>query len=231
MPSMTASTSAAPDPTAEPTRRERNRARRHGAIEAAALELFSEQGYENTTVEEIAGRADVSLRTFFRYFATKDQTVLSDLPPTDGELRRQLLEHPPTPDVWTLLHSTYCEIAQHHTLDALRRIKARYRLIHSTPALLARHAEYNRLEQQEVVRVLLERGAGLDEDELTLIVAVAYTTIWHAVERWASEATTAPLADELDRAFRSLPIALGARELHGDGYLAPDEAYKNERAS
>ena len=201
---------AAPVTAPEPTRRERNRVRRHEAIEAAALELFSEQGYENTTVEEIAGRADVSLRTFFRYFSSKDQTVFSDLPPSDGELGRQLLTHPPTDDVWAVLRTCYCDIARRHTPDALHRIKARYRLIHSTPALLARHAEYNRLEQREVVQALLERGTGLDEAELTLVVAVAYTTIWHAVERWVSEATNAPLADELDAAFLSLPIALRA---------------------
>ena len=109
-----------------------------------------------------------------------------------------------------MLRTCYCDIARQHTPDALHRIKTRYRLIHSTPALLARHAEYNQLEQREVVRVLLERGAGLDEAELTLIVAVAYTTIWHAVERWVSEATNAPLADELDAAFLSLPTALSA---------------------
>lgn len=204
---------AAPATTPEPTRRERNRARRHEAIEVAALELFSDRGYESTTVEEIAERADVSMRTFFRYFASKDQTVFRHLPPTDGELGQRLLTHAPTDDVWTLLRTCYCEIARQHTPDALRRIRARYRLIHSTPALLARHAEYNRLEQQEVVRVLLERGTGLDESRLTLIVAVAYTTIWHAVERWVSGATTVQLADELDAAFASLPLALTAGDL------------------
>ena len=202
--------SAATATAPEPNRRERNRVRRHEAIEAAALDLFAERGYESTTVEEIAQRADVSMRTFFRYFASKDQTVFNDLPPTDGELGQRLLTHAPTDDVWTLLRTCYCDIARHHTPDALRRIKTRYRLIHSTPALLARHAEYNRLEQREVVRALLERGTDLDEAELTLIVAVAYTTIWHAVERWVSQATASPLADELEAAFLSLPAAITA---------------------
>ena len=89
--------------------------RRHGAIEAAALELFSEQGYEHTTIEEITGRADMSMRTFFRYFASKDQTVFGDLPPSDGKLGRQLLTHPPTDDIWTLLRTCYCDIARQRT--------------------------------------------------------------------------------------------------------------------
>ena len=48
------------------------------ALHAAAMELFREQGYGDTTVEEIADRADVSARTFFRYYASKESVVFAD---------------------------------------------------------------------------------------------------------------------------------------------------------
>lgn len=199
-------------PSAPPTRRERNRARRHDAIEAAALALFTEQGYEGTTVEDIAERADVSMRTFFRYFATKDQTVFNDLPPTDGAISQQILTRPSTEDPWTKLNRSYCAIARRHSDDELQRIRTRYRLIRATPALLARHAEHNRQEQREVVRALLEADPEASADDLALLVSVAYTTIWHAVDRWAATDSAngggENLADALERTFDKLPRAL-----------------------
>ena len=58
--------------------RERKKARTRAAIQAAALSLFREQGYDETTVQQIAAAAEVSESTFFRYFPTKAEVVLWD---------------------------------------------------------------------------------------------------------------------------------------------------------
>src|SRR5207237_10604602 len=58
--------------------RERKKVRTRGAIQHHALRLFREQGYEETTVSQIAEAAEVSESTFFRYFASKEATVLED---------------------------------------------------------------------------------------------------------------------------------------------------------
>src|SRR5262245_53320757 len=72
--------------------RSRKKARTRLAIEDAALELFDEQGYDATTVDEIAARADVSTTTFFRYFPTKAEVLLSDHGEQLPALHRAIVE-------------------------------------------------------------------------------------------------------------------------------------------
>jgi AcrR family transcriptional regulator len=63
---------------AQASLRERKKARTRASLREHALRLFREQGYQATTVEQIAAAAEVSPSTFFRYFPTKDDVVLND---------------------------------------------------------------------------------------------------------------------------------------------------------
>src|SRR5579871_1515510 len=68
----------APGAPGAPGLRERKKARTRAALREHALRLFREQGYQATTVEQIAAAAEVSPSTFFRYFPTKEDLVLQD---------------------------------------------------------------------------------------------------------------------------------------------------------
>jgi AcrR family transcriptional regulator len=70
--------SVLPDAKSRPGLRERKKARTRAAIREHALRLFRQQGYDETTVEQIAEAAEVSPSTFFRYFPTKEDVVLQD---------------------------------------------------------------------------------------------------------------------------------------------------------
>src|SRR5690606_40551331 len=78
-----------------PTRRERKKLETRQALEQAALRLFGEKGYDQTTVEDIAEAADVAVRTFFRYFSSKQDVLFGeDVTDLVGRLRSELANRP-----------------------------------------------------------------------------------------------------------------------------------------
>ncbi|HVT68163.1 MAG TPA: TetR family transcriptional regulator, partial [Trebonia sp.] len=81
--------------------RERKKARTRASLREHALRLFREQGYQATTVEQIAAAAEVSPSTFFRYFPTKEDVVLNDDMDTRvlAALARQPAEMAPLPAI------------------------------------------------------------------------------------------------------------------------------------
>ncbi|WP_211786124.1 TetR/AcrR family transcriptional regulator [Kitasatospora viridis] len=104
----------------EPGRRERNRQRTHLALVQAANRLFQEQGYDATTVRDIALAAGVGERTFFRYFRSKESLLVQqvrDLIPLLGSaIRNRPAAEPPL----AALREAVLELATwHHTAPAM----------------------------------------------------------------------------------------------------------------
>lgn len=130
----------------EPGLRERKKARTRAAIQEHALRLFREQGYTETTVDQIAAAAEVSPATFFRYFPTKEDTVLYDaIDPLMIEVfRAQPAELTPT----QALRGTMREGLTRLTEEQWDGERQRMELLESTPELRARMMEnyYNTME-------------------------------------------------------------------------------------
>jgi AcrR family transcriptional regulator len=118
-----------------PGLRERKKAKAMAAIQAAALKLFTSQGYEATTVEQIAEAADVSPSTFFRYFSTKKAVVLHDNldPLIIDAFRNQPAELSVIQALRKALHSAFTEIPK----EALGYELKRGELILKEPGLRA----------------------------------------------------------------------------------------------
>jgi AcrR family transcriptional regulator len=106
--------------------RERKKERTRLALETAALELFDAQGYDVTTVEQIAERADVSTRTFFRYYPTKADVLLNDQAGRLAMIRELLAERPADESIMASLRAFMTAIAvelpsERHLLAAQAR--------------------------------------------------------------------------------------------------------------
>nr|WP_240942135.1 TetR family transcriptional regulator [Planosporangium thailandense] len=117
-------------------RRERRKRETRAALEAAALRLFAERGYERTTVEDIAEAADVAVRTFFRYYSSKQHVLFGDVAHTIvGRLRAALAERPAGEDPATAVRAAMdvVDIADH---EQHQQISARLRLVRQLPELL-----------------------------------------------------------------------------------------------
>ena len=140
--------------TPEAGLRERRRRRTMDAIIDAALALFEDRGYDAVSVEEIAAAAEVSPRTFYRYFPAKEDVLVLD-PETDAAVRAALAEdRPDEADVDFVARTLIAAL----TARRPERARRGYRLIQSTPALQARIYQLVWRDQEGIVQALLARS-------------------------------------------------------------------------
>src|SRR6266508_1859050 len=88
-----------------PGLRERRKLQTREEIIDAAIDLFERQGYDETTVEDVAAAADVSPRTFFRYFDSKLDVVFAEKDHGDGMFEAMLAERPASEGPLEALHA------------------------------------------------------------------------------------------------------------------------------
>jgi AcrR family transcriptional regulator len=117
-------------------RRERKKRETRTALETAALRLFAERGYERTTVEDIADAADVAVRTFFRYFSSKQHVLFGDVAHSIvGRLRTALADRSATENPVEAVRAAL-DAVDIEDDDQHRQIVARLRLVQQLPELL-----------------------------------------------------------------------------------------------
>ena len=143
--------------------RERKKRRTRDALIAAAWELFHTRGYERTTVREITDAVEVSERTFFRYFASKEDLVLSPLTAASDAFVEQLRLRPagerPVDALRNALHAAagLLEPGLLETQTDWETHRQAVKLIESTPQLLSAHLVIGQRLADAVVEVIAER--------------------------------------------------------------------------
>lgn len=183
----------------------RSRQAAYAEITSIAMGLFLEQGFEQTTIDQIVAKAGISRRSFFRYFGTKEDIVLGDLA-ADGERMRDALEAVPIEQgPWQALRSSFDTVsALGPEPDVALRIG---RMMYETPSLRARSIEKHLHWQELLVPNIRLRLAGSAHDSgpaAEAIVASAIACLDVAGEIWVRGNGTQKLADLYDEAVASV---------------------------
>jgi AcrR family transcriptional regulator len=191
--------------------RERKKLATRSALHEAALRLVAERGLASVSVEDIADAADVSPRTFFNYFSTKDDAVLGLDPETSAHQVAAFLERPAdeTP-VQALRAVAWAQAAEMATDTELWPL--RLKVIDTEPALLARLAAVFGEGERVLAEAIATRSgtrAGVDAYP-TLLAGVAGVAMRTSLHRWLASDFTAALPSLLDEAWDVLAAGLPA---------------------
>ena len=190
--------------------RERKKAQTRQALTAAAIRLSIERGSpDRVTIEEISEAAEVSPRTFFNYFSSKEEAILGVDPEQRGALRAELELRPaeecPVEALRAALLTSVEDIEENAELWAQR-----LQLVRDHPALspgyVASFADFER-GLIEAMAARLERDPD-DDPYPSLIVATALTVMRVTVKHWQAAGEARPLSELLDSAFDQLAAGL-----------------------
>ncbi len=163
--------------------RQRKRERTRAGLIAAALDLFERQGYEATTIDQIAAAADVSPRTFFRYFSTKEEVALGD--DVGPGIISLLADRPLDEPVLESVRRVVAESLRLVSDEDRAALLARLRIVYRTPSLRARRWEFQ-LEMGRMSGAILAARRGLPPDDLAsrVTATAVFTAIEVAMDDW-----------------------------------------------
>jgi AcrR family transcriptional regulator len=162
--------------------RERKKLKTRESIQRTALRLFEKQGYEQTTIEQIAAAAEISPSTFFNYFPTKEDVVLYDA--YDPVAIRMFLARPKGEPLNVSLREVLQSLAATFERDE-RMVLARGRFFLEVPELRARLWDEAERTQDLILEMLAERsGRRRDDFELRVTARVVTAALLEASKEW-----------------------------------------------
>ena len=195
--------------------RERKRIATRRAIQVAVLELSLEHGFEHVTVEEIGHAAQVSPRTFFNYFASKEEAVVGGFggfAPTDEQRDRFVHGQGDLIDDLIALFSLPVQGADDLPLHRLRR-----RVLEREPGLVGRHIAGAQVVEQQVSALIRDRLQGQrpeqvdgsTTDRARLLTLVALAVVRYGWGQWVAADGRMSMADALREAQVAFHEACG----------------------
>ncbi len=173
------------------------------AIARLALDLFERNGFDATTVDEIAVAVGISRRTFFRYYSSKRDVVWGEFDAELVRLRDQLMSAPPDEPMMDVVRRAVVA-TNRFGAGELDELRIRMGLINTVPALVA-HSAVRYTEWCEVVADFVAGRVGGSRDDLgpQAVARASLGTAMAAFACWAQHETD-DLTGEVDGAFRLL---------------------------
>jgi AcrR family transcriptional regulator len=190
--------------------RERKKQETRRAIVSVALRLACERGGPcGVTVEDISEAANISPRTFFNYFATKEDAILDIDAQRLGRLGALVLARPVAEPPLEALRQGLIEVSD----DYLQRVEewsARMQLVRDYPSLYPTYIASFALAEREMVVAIADR-TGLDPIKHlypSVVVACALAAMRQSALHWQAAGSSASLTDLIDEAFAQLAAGL-----------------------
>lgn len=187
----------------------RSRARQAVKTQVAeiGLELFLTDGFERTTTDQIAKAAGMSRATFFRYFPTKEDVVLTLVEDLAEQTREALIRRPADEPVWTALRHALEPPVREQAKDLGAALQTA-RVIVESPSIRARLQERNRRRRElllpEVARRITPAVASRPDPAASALIASALSCLDAAIEAWVREEGRLPLPTLLDEAMNAV---------------------------
>jgi AcrR family transcriptional regulator len=198
----------------KPGLRERKKLRTREALTDAAYELFRANGFDATTVDQIAEAVEVSSRTFFRYFTSKEDVALSLADEQITAMLDGFAAQPADVPVLTGMRLAALEVVRAYEAGGAGADRERHRrmqdLISTSPALMAACLERSAARLDEVARLIGVR-MGVDpavEPRPHLVASVVLCAVQTAVTAWRATDREAPDSELIGRAFDLLASGL-----------------------
>jgi AcrR family transcriptional regulator len=193
--------------------RERKKARTREALHDAAMDLFSRQGFDGTTVEEIADACEVSPRTFFRYFPTKEDVLFGDSEQRSTALIETLAAQPLDLAPLDAIHAAMRGVARNYT-EERDVLGARAKIVQGSPGLRAYKVEHQRGWEEALVAELGRRsrsaGTSLTPYDLRLLTSVSMAAFRAAFDTWLDEPDQPDIVALVDQGFTLVSGGLGS---------------------
>ncbi len=177
-------------------------------IEEAALRLFQQQGYEQTSIQDIADAVMMSTRTFFRYFASKEEVLFVPMYVTQSEGLRFLEQVAPTKSPHAALKATFEYLASLYQ-QQWASLLTRYQVVMQAPSISSIYLRALIAVEPAMCDVLCSRlEGGPSRHEVCLLVAIYMAALRVALLEWIEQEEpgdlVALLGKDLD-ALASLP--------------------------
>ena len=188
--------------------RERKKIKLRRSVQSEALRLFAEQGYEDTTVEQIADAADISTTTFYRYFPTKEDVVLDD--DYDPIAEHIIGGGDGDEPLVTTVRRAIAAVGAAVEADRDAAL-ARLNLLASVPALKARQGAEGRKSLDFFIRLFSARsGRPVGDYRLRVTTAAFIAAQLEAARYWADGGGAESLARLLDDAVTLIEPLIAA---------------------
>lgn len=190
--------------------RERKKRATRQALHSEALRLVSERGFDDVTIEDIAAAADVSPRTFFNYFGSKEDVIVNPDPDRVERLRSLLASHTSADEQPLDVLESVLLASLEELTDRREEWLLRLRLVREIPALTPRHlAAFDAMERALVDDVARRTGRDAGSDIYPVLVgSAAMAALRASIARWGAGDGRTALPELLREAFAALRTGL-----------------------